>query len=90
MKNKEKILQTKQNTAAELTDKINFLNNSNNMSEGDNSLLKDQIKHTINLNKEILEEINKFIDIDSQAKQLLDRKDRYQELMDRSNAMIKG
>lgn len=90
IKNKDKNLESKVNNSIDLNDKISFLKNSNNISEGDNSLLKDQIRHTINLNKEILEEINKFVDADAKARQLLDRRDQYAELMERSNHIIKN
>merc|ERR1711957_1164269 len=90
IKNKDKNLESKVNSSIDLNDKISFLKNSNNISEGDNSLLKDQIRHTINLNKEILEEINKFVDADFKARQLLDRRDQYAELMERSNHIIKS
>ena len=83
----------------ELNDKIAWLKNSNTVSEGDNNLVRDQIRHTINLNKEvwfffliwkkILEEMGKFTETDAGVRVMLDRKEQYSELLERSNHQLR-
>lgn len=89
VKSKEKTLEYKMNAICELNDKIAWLKNSNTISEGDNNLVRDQIRHTINLNKEILEEMGKFTEADAQIRVMLDRKDQYTELLERSNHQLR-
>lgn len=89
VKSKDKTLEHKMNAICELNDKISWLKNSNTISEGDNNLIRDQIRHTINLNKEILEEMNKFTEADAQVRVMLDRKDQYTELLERSNHQLR-
>lgn len=74
----------KQKNIADMSDKINSLKNQSNVNSGENDLVKAQIKHTINTNKEILEEINKFVEIEIEAKGLLERKQRLHELKELS------
>ena len=80
----ERSLAEKQRNVADLSDKNNVLKNQNNINSGENDLVKGQIKHTILINKEILEEINKFVEVESEAKGLLERKQKLYELKELS------
>lgn len=89
VKSKDKNLENKMDKVCELNDKIAWLKNSNTVSEGDNNLVRDQIRHTINLNKEILEEMGKFTETDAGVRVMLDRKEQYSELLERSNHQLR-
>lgn len=89
LKQKEKNMEQRKKQVTELTDKNNALANQNVLAAGDNALIKDQIRHTININKDILEEIERFIEIEGRGRCVLDRRHRYTELYDKCSKSIK-
>ena len=47
-------MEQRKKQVTELTDKNNALANQNVLAAGDNALIKDQIRHTININKDVI------------------------------------